>query len=292
MRWMKRLLTLLALLGAAAAVVYFGLWENNWLQVTHYAMESERIQQTVRIVQLTDLHNHEFGEKNEKLLELIRREKPDLIVITGDCLNASEKRTDIMLSLFEKCTEIAPTYVSYGNHEIEYMENFTGKEQLQDEILKTGVRLLDRSWEDVEIGGNKLRIGGIYGYVLSPEVKKETYMKDDDSEVQFMEAFGDTGRFRLLLSHRPEGLLLWDSMEYFDVDLIFSGHLHGGQIRLPVIGGLYSPEEGWFPSITDGYFEKGGSVMALSRGLGNTESVPRWNNRPQVISLQLKAAVK
>lgn len=275
-----------------AGGIGFGLWENSWLQVTRYSMESDRISREMTIVHLTDLHNREFGRENEELVKLIRQEKPDLIVITGDCLNASEERTDVMCTLLEKCVELAPVYVSLGNHEVAYMENSEDDDvaNLLQEMYNTGVQVLDREFMDVEIEGNSLRIGGIYGYILSEETAKDTFMENDRSEIEFMTAFGDTDRFRVLLSHRPEGLLLWNSMEVFEVDLIFSGHLHGGQVRLPFIGGLYTPEEGWFPSVTDGYFEKEGSIMILSRGLGSMEDIPRWNNRPQIISLKVEPA--
>ena len=140
---------------------------------------------------------------------------------------------------------------------------------------------MDKQYIDIEIKGEKVRIGGIYGYVLSPDKVK-------GEEQFFMEEFQDTDRFKILLSHMPKGLLLWKSREYWDVDLVFSGHVHGGQVRLPFVGGLYDPEEGYFPTYTKGMFECGKGTMILSAGLGSSQGIPRINNLPEVVVCEVK----
>ena len=116
---------------------------------------------------------------------------------------------------------------------------------------------------------------------LSPDDK-------EDPEQTFMEELQDTDRFKILLSHVPEGLLLWKSMEQWDVDLVFSGHVHGGQVRIPFVGGLYDPEEGYFPTYTKGMFECGNGTMVLSAGLGSSRGVPRVNNLPELVVCEVK----
>lgn len=236
---------------------------------------NNKLQHEFSIVQLSDLHNVQFGKDNCRLLEKIEQESPDMILMTGDMLNSYEESTDIVMNLVRNASRIAPVYYSMGNHEIEYMDNFESN-TLKKQLEEAGAVVLDGEYIDIEIAGQQIRIGGIYGYVLDHEW-------EDGSEQRFMEDFQDTDRFKILLSHIPEGLLLWKSMEYWDVDLVFSGHVHGGQARLPFVGGLYDPEEGFFPTYTKGMFQCGNGTMILSAGLGTSGGIPRINNLPDLV---------
>lgn len=247
---------------------------QKYISVTHYICKAPELKQSFKIVQLTDLHNNEFGSKNHRLVERIIKEEPDVIFLTGDMLNADEERTDILIELVKALTLIAPVYVSLGNHEMTYMER-AGNLNLINIIEQEGAVVLERQYIDTDINNIKVRIGGIYGYVLAPD-------KKEGEEQAFMEDFQSTDRFKILLSHIPEGLLLWEGMEYWDVNLVFSGHVHGGQVRLPFIGGLYDPEEGYFPTYTKGIFECGNGKLILSAGLGSSRGRPRVNNLPEL----------
>lgn len=194
-------------------------------------------------------------------------------------MNADEERTDILMNLIQQLVNIAPVYASLGNHEIEYMQ-LSGNRNLIAQMEEAGATVLDKKYIDIEIKNQKVRLGGIYGYVLSSDDK-------EDPEHTFMEKFQDTDRFKILLSHMPEGLLLWKSMEYWDVDLVFSGHVHGGQMRIPFVGGLYDPEEGFFPTYTKGMYECGNGTMVLSAGLGSSRGIPRVNNLPELVVCEI-----
>lgn len=248
---------------------------QKYISVTQYVYKNSKIKQDFKIAHLTDLHNYEFGSKNWRLIEKVKKEKPDVILVSGDMLNDDEERTDICLNLMEQLVKIAPVYVSLGNHEINYMKR-QGNKKLITKIERTGAVVLEEQYIDTEINGMKVRVGGIYGYVLSSNNKK-------DSEQLFMEKFQDTDRLKILLSHMPEGLLLWESMKYWDIDLVFSGHVHGGQVRIPLIGGLYDPEEGLFPTYTKGMFACGNGSIILSAGLGSSRGIPRINNLPELV---------
>ena len=250
------------------------------LSVSHYEYSISKLQHEITIVQLSDLHNNQFGKDNCRLLKKIEQESPDIILMTGDMLNSYEERTDIVTDLVKDASQIAPVYYSMGNHEIDYMENF-GSDSLKQKLEEAGAVVLDGEYIDTEIAGQQIRIGGIYGYVLSKELQ-------DGSEQKFMEDFQDTDLFKILLSHMPEGLLLWKSMEYWDVDLVFSGHVHGGQMRLPFVGGLYDPEEGFFPTYTKGMFQCGNGTMILSAGLGSSGGIPRINNLPDLVVCKVR----
>ena len=251
------------------------------LSVSHYDYSNNKLQHEFTIVQLSDLHNTQFGKDNCRLLKKIEQESPDIILMTGDMLNGDEERTDIVTNLVKNASQIAPVYYSMGNHEIEYMAKF-GSDTLKQQLEEAGAIVLDGEYIDSEIAGQQVRIGGIYGYVLDHEWK-------DGSEQRFMEEFQDTDCFKILLSHIPEGLLLWKSMEYWDVDLVFSGHVHGGQIRLPFVGGLFDPEESFFPTYTKGMFQCGNGTMILSAGLGSSGGIPRINNLPDLVVCKVRA---
>ena len=267
---------ILVILLCIASIFFFTLLASwKLLSVSRYEYSSDKLQHEFTIVQLSDLHNSQFGNDNNRLLKKIEQESPDIILMTGDMLNSDEERMDVVTNLVRKASRIAPVYYSMGNHEIEYMDNF-GSDILKQQLEEAGAIVLDGEYTDTEIAGQQVRIGGVYGYVLGPEQR-------EGSEQQFMEDFQDTDRFKILLSHIPEGLLLWKSMEHWDVDLIFSGHVHGGQIRLPFVGGLFDPEEGFFPTYTKGMFQCGNGTMILSAGLGNSGSIPRINNLPDLV---------
>lgn len=252
---------------------------QNVISTSRYHYNNSEITSPFTIVQLSDLHDHEFGQDNSRLLEKIRKESPDIIVMTGDMLNAEDADADIVLDLIKEADQIAPVYYSFGNHEMEYMELNDNEDAFRAQLEDAGAVVLEKEYIDTEINGCPVRIGGVYGYVLDREW-------EDGSEQEFMRDFQDTDRtdrLKILLSHIPEGLLLWESMDYWDVDLVFSGHVHGGQARLPFIGGLYDPEEGWFPTYTKGMFECGKGTMILSAGLGSSEGLPRINNLPDLV---------
>lgn len=267
------------ILGLIFVIVLNLILSQKYISVTRYEYKNPGIIKDFKVVHLTDLHNYQFGTKNRRLVEKVREETPDLIFLTGDMLNEDETRTDICIDLVEKLVKIAPVYVSLGNHEIEYM-NRVGNNNLISEIEQAGAVVLNEQYIDMEINGVPARLGGVYGYVLAPDETK-------NSEQVFMEEFQDTDRFKILLSHVPEGLLLWKSMEYWNVDLVFSGHVHGGQVRLPFVGGLYDPEEGYFPTYTKGMFKCGNGTMILSAGLGSSRGRLRINNFPEMVVCEI-----
>lgn len=254
---------------------------QKYISVTRYLYQNPEIKANFKIVDLTDLHNYQYGTENRRLINKVKNESPDVIFLTGDMLNADEERTDILMNLIQQLVKIAPVYASLGNHEIEYMQ-LSGNRNLIVQMEEAGATVLNKKYIDIEIKNQKIRLGGIYGYVLSPDDK-------EDTEQTFMEEFQDTDRFKILLSHMPEGLLLWKSMEHWDVDLVFSGHVHGGQMRIPFVGGLYDPEEGFFPTYTKGMYECGNGTMVLSAGLGSSRGIPRVNNLPELVVCEIES---
>ena len=286
--WKRWLAIVLAV--AAVVLLWCFLGSKYALEVTSYTLAAPKLTAPIRIVHLTDLHNSEFGAENARLVRLIEKQRPDLIFLTGDMLNGDEPRTDVSTRLVEQLAKIAPVYASLGNHEKAH-ENVFGSD-VTALYAKAGAHVLERTYEDIEVNGQTVRIGGIYGYCL-PEKYLRT-REAREKEVEYLKAFEQTDLLTLLLCHVPTSWIVNDNLEEWNVDCIFSGHIHGGQIRLPWIGGAYAPDQGWLPGRLMGlYFSQDRErVMVLSRGLGSSDDVPRINNVPEIVVVDILPQMK
>lgn len=274
------LLALLALSCAASLLL-----SAYGLTCTRYTLSSAKLPASVRVVQLTDLHNSVFGADNARLVRLVREQEPDLILITGDLLNAAEEGTDIATDLISALVALAPVYVSLGNHELEHQRRWGT--DIPALYTAAGATVLDRDYADVDINGAALRIGGIYGYCMPEKYLRSGEAKQD--ECAFLADFQGTERYTLLLCHMPYAWTQAGGLDAWDVDCVLAGHVHGGEVIFPLLGGAYGPDYGWFPGRLWGLYSSGdgAKTLVLSRGLGTTESVPRFNNIPEVVAADL-----
>lgn len=277
----KIFLTLKAVLLIAAVYIAGEIILSKYgLTVTSYEVESDKIQEPFRIVQLTDLHNMSFGKDNSRLIKNIEEQDPDLICMAGDMLNRDEQSLEVVTGLISRLSEKYRVFFSLGNHETAYEENFGA--ELKDELERAGAVVLNNEYREIRINEETVYIGGISSYGLIEPA-------GDGSEYEFMKRFESLEGFKLLLCHMPAGMLLWRGLEIWNVDLVLSGHEHGGQVRLPGIGGLYSQDEGLFPEYVDGKFEDSGHILILSRGLGSGgKSFPRFHNIPELVTVDVK----
>ena len=258
------------------------------LTCSRYSISSPDISAPVRILQLTDLHNAVFGENNQPLLDMVAAEQPDLIFCTGDFITGDDPQTETALQLIRQLCEISPVYFSLGNHEEQHAARYgTDVTAL---FQDAGAEVLDFAYTDVTVNGQNLRIGGIYGYCLSERYLSTREAKPE--EVAFLKEFQDTSACTLLLCHMPACWIVNDNLDVWQIDCVFAGHAHGGQIVLPLIGGLYAPDQGLFPGTLEGTFssQDGSSTLILSRGLGNSIPLPRFNNIPEVVTVELLPA--
>ncbi len=251
---------------------------NDILTTKEYTVASEKIVEPVTIVQLTDLHNYEFGVNNKDLIALIEAQNPDIIVITGDMVNTNDPDVETTVNLCKGLLSIAPVYYSLGNHELDHFGNYG--DNLTSALFTEGVTVLELGYKDIEVNGSLLRIGGISGYPYTGEAR-------DYQSRGYMEALSGAEHFKLLLAHQPEGMIVWGGMEHYNIDLTLSGHTHGGQVRLPFVGAVYAPDQGRFPTYDEGLFEKGYGTIIISSGLGSSGIVPRFNNPPEVTLIRL-----
>lgn len=283
--FIKRLLTIFVVLILAAAIVvgisiYMGATHLN---VTPYQVSAE-VTQSLRIVHLTDLHSREYGQGNEKLVALVKAQQPDLIFITGDMLTVSDEGPEVVCRLIPKLLEIAPVYYGYGNHEKEWEEK--NGLLLEPELTKAGAIVLDCAYIDIELKGQQLRIGGYHGYWRQPHMTSDDWVKIH-TELDFCAAFEETDRVKLLLCHIPTAWLDWNYIDKWPGGIVFSGHYHGGQVRLPFVGGLYVPYVGWLPEYTKGVFEGEKATCVLSVGAGSPASIPRIFNLPEIVVVDI-----
>ena len=242
-----RILLFIGLILVFGLIFVWGIYQLHIskynLDISFYTISSDKITTPFRIVQLTDLHNSEFGEKNAELVSLVAEQNPDMILLTGDFVNADDPSARVALELIPQLADIAELYISNGNHEVEYDDNFDT--DIDSLYIEVGAKILESNYEDIEINGQKIRLGGIYGYCL-PEKYIEG-MANRQKEAEFLSEFQNTDLFTVLMAHMPACWIVNDGINEWDIDCIFAGHAHGGQIRLPFIGGLYAPDHGWFP---------------------------------------------
>ena len=268
-------ITWIVLLILIILIVVMTVISKYGLTVTGYELDSKKIQEKFKIVQLTDLHNMEFGDKNRRLINKINKLQPNLVCMVGDMLNRDDESLTVVTDLIKQLAEKYKVFFSLGNHETDYEKNFST--DLKRPLEEAGAVVLDNEYQEIEINGNKMYIGGISSYgLIEPS--------GDGSEYRFMKEFEQLDGFKLLMCHIPAGMLLWKGLETWNVDLVLSGHEHGGQIILPVIGPLFSQDEGFFPTYTSGQYEIADHTLILSRGLGNSNRfVPRFNNIPEIV---------
>lgn len=259
---------------------------KHFLQCSYYKIENDKIEHPFRIVQLTDLHNSTFGEHNEKLVQRVVQEGPDIILITGDLINETEEDLTVAADLITSLSKYVPVYVSYGNHETNYEKKYGVN--IKDIYEKAGAKVLNFEYEDIEVNGQKIRLGGLYGYCLAEKYLSTGEAKKE--EVDFLKDFQNTDLYTVFMCHMPVTWIINNSLNEWDCDLVLCGHVHGGQIRFPFIGGLYAPDQGMFPGKEAGlyYSDDERKIVVLSRGLGSNEKIPRMNNIPEITIVDIK----
>ena len=278
----KRLVIILFILILACLA---SIWVSyNWLTVTLFTVWSSKISEPFRIVLVSDLHEHQFGRDNEKLAVKIREQSPDLIIIDGDMINGDSENADTAVELVRALKETAPVYYSFGNHEYSYME--AGHEDLTEELEAAGAVVLNYQSIDIDVKGNQIRLGGLYEYGFETGMQSE---EENERAIPYLEEYADTDRYLIMCAHRPESFYPWDMADQWGIDLVLSGHLHGGQVIIPGVGGLYNSLDGFFPKFDYGQYKLGDSDMVITRGLGsNPKMLPRFNNPPEIAVVEVE----
>lgn len=276
---------LLAFLLVLTVLCGISIWYSyHWLTVSYFTVTDEKITEQFRIVLLSDLHDHHFGDENKDLIDMVQEQSPDLIVLDGDMINGDSESDETAVELVCSLSTVAPVYYSYGNHEYYYIE--ASHDDLKENLEAAGAIVLNYQSVDIEINGNPIRLGGLYEYGFETGMQSE---EENERVIPYLEDFVDTDRYLIMCAHRPESFYCWDYADTWGLDLVLSGHLHGGQVIVPGLGGLHSDLEGFFPRYDYGQYKLGESDMVITRGLSsNPKILPRFNNPPEIAVVDVK----
>lgn len=269
-------LIILALIAAAAAFLIKDSRDD--LEISRYEVKSQKLPESFdgfKIVQLSDLHGAEFGEDGMELVEKVKELEPDIIALTGDFVT-DEGDLAAVEKLAARLTELCPVYFISGNHE--FGSGLAVK--VRNILERAGVKYLSNEYLTISRGEDGILLGGVedplaYADMLSPD---ELAQKMNDAAPD---------AFKILLGHRNYWMTEYPELP---VDLIFCGHAHGGLIRIPGVGGLIGTDRRLFPDFDAGQFNNGRYTLIVSRGLGNSVSIPRVFNRPEIVCVELSSA--
>lgn len=256
-----------------AILIPFFIWQNNYLSETTYEYNVSDIDPALdgmKIAQISDLHNKKFGAGQKNLLQKLEKYQPDIIFVTGDVIDSNHTNVEVALEFLEGAVKIAPTYYVIGNHEM-WLDAGTLAE-LKSGMVKLGVYYVDNECLSIPYGETTYNLVGLdvdnlYGSKLD----------------QCMEMV-DGDKLSILLAHEPQYFNRYCTI---GMDLVFTGHAHGGQVRLPVVGGLVAPDQGLFPEYTEGIHVEDQTTMVVSRGLGNSIIPVRIFNFPEIVYVEL-----
>lgn len=269
-------LIILALIAAAAAFLIKDSRDD--LEISRYEVKSQKLPESFdgfKIVQLSDLHGAEFGEDGMELVEKVKELEPDIIALTGDFVT-DEGDLAAVEKLAARLTELCPVYFVSGNHE--FGSGLAVK--VRNILERAGVKYLSNEYLTISRGEDGILLGGVedplaYADMLSPD---ELAQKMNDAAPD---------AFKILLGHRNYWMTEYPELP---VDLIFCGHAHGGLIRIPGVGGLIGTDRRLFPDFDAGEYNNGRYTLIVSRGLGNSVSIPRVFNRPEIVCVELSSA--
>lgn len=251
----------------------FCIYENTHLVVTCYTYSSGKMPDGLagyRIVQISDLHNATFGKGNEKLVSMIDELNPDVIVLTGDIVDSNHTDIRCALEFASVVANICPIYYVTGNHE--YWLDEEDYNELMSGLRQSGVNILSNEISTISYNGVSYNLVGLDDKSLLGDVLLDT-----------LDTHGD--EFNVVLAHEPQYLYKYVAA---GSDLVITGHAHGGQFRLPFIGAVYAPDQGFLPDMTEGVHTQGNTTMIISRGLGNSVIPVRLFNDPEIVCIDFE----
>ena len=260
--------------------LFWGMAENRTVRTTELRPAFSSLPAAFEgfaIVQLSDLHNARFGKEQNKLLSRIRAASPDVIVVTGDLIDKRRAGMKNALRCMERAVRIAPVWYVTGNHEAKSKEY----PALRTALEALGVGILCDRCTTLRRGDAHITLAGLSDVRFFTNDKT---MFPENVYSRLKALLPEDAAFTVLLAHRPE---LFSVYRAAGADLTLCGHAHGGQFRLPLVGGVVAPEQGLFPKYTKGIYEEAGKAMIVSRGLGNSSVPIRLNNPPEVVRIVL-----
>ncbi|MEG2786235.1 MAG: metallophosphoesterase [Romboutsia sp.] len=268
--------------------------ETEKLEITRHEIQNTKIPKEFngfKIVQVSDLHNKSFGKNNEKLLRLIESENPDIVVVTGDLVEGDNKNFHIALNLIDELVKKYEVYHIIGNHEQKSLIKKYKKEYETyfKNLYNKSIKNLNNDKLCLNRGNSSINIYGLivplnyYPYFFKNYKNRKNRL--EDKFIHQSLGMINKEEYNIMLAHTP---FFFEDYEAYGVDLVLSGHVHGGIIRLPGVGGILSPNREFFPKYDFGKYEKNNTTMLLSKGLGGSKVLIRLNCKPEIVSITLK----
>ena len=260
-----------------ALFVLWMLWTNLVVGFTKLKVKQESLPENfdgLRIVHISDFHNWSFSGMDGLVMKRLKAFEPDFIAITGDIVDGYRTNIPLALSFVEQLVEVAPCYYSTGNHERGLDES--ERQWLFEGMEKAGVILLHDEVVTLEREGQIMIVAGL---------DDRPYSVEAGSITAAIDSICQESDYNIVLSHKPHH---FEEYKASAADLVLSGHVHGGQARLPFVGGLYGSHQGFLPEYDAGLYQDGDFAMVVSRGIGNSRFPIRFNNQPEMLLIELK----
>lgn len=247
--------------------------QNNWLHINEINIDDENLDldEDLKVIHLSDLHNKMFGDNQERLVDKIKKLNPDIIVITGDIIDSRRYNEKPAIILMEKLIRIAKVYYVAGNHEI----RAGVYEDLKERFTKIGIDVVEDRMITLKLKDEYIDLIGL----------KDLQIGELNDKLKHILKKEKSNNYKMLIVHRPEAIKFYSENK---IDMVFAGHAHGGQIRIPLVGGIIAPGQGFFPKYTEGAYKVDDTTMIVSRGLGNSRFPFRVLNRPEIVVVKLK----
>ena len=269
-------ISIIIMLQAAICILVF----NTSLSVNHHTLKTDKITAPIKLALVTDLHSCAYGREQSNLINTLLNEQPDVALLVGDIFD-DDISPENTIKFIDSIADKIPCYYVTGNHEF-----WSGKaDEFKDIMLSYDVKVLEGSYEDVKVRGEKIRICGIDDPHTDRYPSRAISYTD---QLQKLNGASSNEIYTILLAHRPERI---DEYLSLNVDLVLSGHAHGGQWRIPLIleNGLFAPNQGLSPKYSSGLFLFDATTMIVSRGLAKeTTKIPRIFNQPELVILTLE----
>lgn len=252
------------------------------LKTVYYTIETEKVNQPVRIALITDLHSDKYGKNQSNLINAVEKQKPDIVLLGGDIFDDKRPYENAEIAI-QQLAEKYPCYYVTGNHE--YWGNDVST--ILDIVEFCGVKILSGTCDIIEVNGQTINICGVDDPDVTKYLTEGAPIENQLVNAEAAAVDAGTEHYTILLSHRPE---LFETYQEYDFDLILSGHAHGGQWRIPfLLNGLYAPHQGIFPKYAGGRYDYETGTMIVSRGLARESTpVPRIFNRPELVIIDIQ----
>ena len=279
-RKIKNRTTIILVMLLISIMVSWVIWGNLSVETNKLTVTSKDLPEAFdnfSIAHISDLHNAEYGKNNEKLIDILEAESPNIIAITGDLIDSNHTNLEVALSFAQQAVKIAPCYFVTGNHEAWIGSQY---EELKTSLQNTGITVLQDEAIELNYGDVCIQLIGLNDPDFS---ERDRLLSESILEAKLSQVNISDG-FTILLSHRPEYFNVYQNK---NIDLVLSGHAHGGQFRLPLGGGVIAPGQGLFPKYDAGAYTENGTTMIVSRGIGNSIIPVRINNPPEIVIIEL-----